>query len=272
MKKIFFLFYSCIFFNLISDSMYEQYRKNVYPPKGALLKAPWLKVWAKDFIQIQLNLFSVDTLKVLAFIVPIYVGTRKMDNRLQCCFYDENCHRNLCQAPKKFYEVVDKSVPALIGLLSSFTFWSNNPELRLTSFVYTEAVISYWIAKNIFKNSCKCDLNLRPKSEDFCKEKKWYGGFPSGHVGEAVLATFLFGMRHGPKWGVPLGIYTAIVFAASVNGNRHYLSQAVGGLGLGLIYGFASYALIESKISCPVDLHLTSGPNGYNGLRVGGTF
>src|SRR3990167_2356718 len=164
----------------------------IYPPKGALLKAEWLKVWVKDFFKMQTFLFTPDTLKVLAITVPAYIGTRQMDNCLQCCFYKDCCHKNLCQAPKTFYKIVDASVPALIGLFTALTFFSNDADLRLTSFVYTEAVISYWIVKNIFKNSNKCDLNLRPKHENFCKDKCYYGGFPSGHAGEAALAAILF--------------------------------------------------------------------------------
>src|SRR3990167_485076 len=268
-KKIFLS--SCIFLNIFSfgiQASSSAMADMVYPPKGALLKAEWLKVWVKDFFKMQTFLFTPDTLKVLAITVPAYIGTRQMDNCLQCCFYKDCCHKNLCQAPKTFYKIVDASVPALIGLFTALTFFSNDADLRLTSFVYTEAVISYWIVKNIFKNSNKCDLNLRPKHENFCKDKCYYGGFPSGHAGEAALAAVLFGLRYGPRWGVPLGIFTAVVFAAGINGNRHYLSQSVAGLGLGVIYGLAAYSFIESKISCPVDFCATSGPNGYKGLRA----
>lgn len=267
MKKISFIISSFVFIQLnifCADS--------IYPPKAALIKPCWLKVWAKDFFKLQAKVFSVDTVKVLAFTLPAYIGTRQLDENLQCCFYRDCCHKNVYQAHKAFYEFTDKGVPAMIGILSSFSFFSNNQDLRLTSFVYTEAVISYWILKNIFKNSCNCDLNKRPKNANFCKDQVYYGGFPSGHVGEVALAAVLFGLRHGPKWGVPLGVFAAAVFAASINGNRHYLSQVIGGLGLGLIYGLAANALIESKISCAVDFCFTSGANGYNGIKVGYSF
>jgi membrane-associated phospholipid phosphatase len=270
-RYLFAVIYLFISFNIYSCDN-QSLANAIYPPKGSLLKAKWLKVWVNDFFKLQTFLFTADTVKVLAITIPAYIGTRRMDNSLQCCFYRDCCHKNVCQAPKGFHTFANVSVPTLIGLLTGLTFVSDNPELRLTSFVYTEAVISYWIVKNIFKNCNKCDWNMRPKHEAFSKDKCYYGGCPSGHVGEAAVAAVLFGLRHGPKWGVPLGVFTAAVFAASINGNRHYLSQSIAGLGLGLIYGLAAYNLIESKISCPIDFCTTSGAGGYKGLRASYSF
>lgn len=246
----------------------------VYPPRGSLLNRKWLKIWVEDFFKLQAQLFTWDSVKILTAVVPVYLGTRKMDKDFQTCFYDSENHKNIHQIPKWLCELSDKGVPAMIAILSSFSIFSYNPELRLTSFVYTQAVIAYWIAKNIFKNSCNVDCNMRPKNEKFCNCDKCtaYGGLPSGHTGEAVLAAILFGLRHGPMWGIPLGLYATLVFGVSVSSNRHYISQVVGGVGLGMLYGVAAYNLIKSKFPYDISCGLRSDHKGRTLVDVNYSF
>lgn len=246
---------------------------DVYPPKNWIIQSKWLKMWAIDFLKMQIQLFTWDTMKILAVLLPAYFGTRTMDKDFQYYFYDGSAHRNIHQVPKWLCELSDKGIPAMIGILSSFSFFSNNPEVRLTSYVYTQATISYWIVKNIFKNSTyNCQFNARPKHEGYCKDCTAYGGFPSGHAGEAVLAAILFGMRHGPKWGVPLGIYATLVFGVSISSNRHYLSQVIGGVGLGMIYGVAAYNLIKSKFPYDISCGMSSDSKGRAMVNIGYSF
>lgn len=246
----------------------------VYPPKSWLVKRTWLGTWAKDFLLTFKNTLSWQTVKILGFAVPLYAGVKTMDKDLHTCFYQDCCHKNINQIPSSWIEIADKGVPAMIGLLSSFSFFSNDPELRLTSFAYTQAVIAYWITKNIFKNSLKCDFNVRPKNEHFCKcdSCKAHGGFPSGHTGEAVLAAVLFGLRHGPKWGVPLGAFATLVFGVSISANRHYASQVIGGLALGLIFGAASYKTITDKFPEDLGCSLWTDKYGRAGICIDYSF
>jgi hypothetical protein len=71
-----------------------------------------------------------------------------------------------------------------------------------------------------------------------------------------TFITTLFAMRHGPKFGIPLGIFGGFVFANFLSCNRHYVSQLVAGIGLGLFYAFAADKVINERlgrdISCNV--------------------
>lgn len=272
-KRLFFLFITltvCADVDINKDFVWD----DVYPPRTWVIKRQWLKTWAKDFLLTFRNTVSFETVKILGFTLPVYFGVRSMDKDLHSCFYKSCCHSNYHQVPKPLRELSDKGVPALIGVLSSFSFLSNNPELRLTSFAYTQAVIAYWITKNIFKNSQKCNFNERPKNENFCQcdDCTAHGGFPSGHTGEAVLAAVLFGLRHGPAWGVPLGAFAALVFGVSISANRHYASQVIGGFGLGLIFASASYRVIQHKFPEDLGCSLWTDKYGRAGVTIDYSF
>lgn len=254
------------------ESPKEYNMDDVYPPKNWLTKKKWLSIWVVDFFKMQGQLFTWDSVKILIPSIPAYLGARKMDEDLQDCFYDSNNHKNVHQIPRALCELSDKGIPVMIAILSSFSVLSNNRELRLTSFTYTQATIAYWIAKNIFKNTCQYAYNLRPKNEHFCKKCSTYGGFPSGHTGEAVLAAILFGMRHGPKWAVPLGLYSALVFGVSVSANRHYVSQVVGGVALGALYGVAAYNLLKTKFPYDITCGFSTDHKGNSVVGVSYSF
>ena len=78
-------------------------------------------------------------------------------------------------------------------------------------------------------------------------------------MANVVYMATLFGMRHGPAWGIPLGLFASFVFADFLNCNRHYLSQLVAGAGLGVIFAVAASKVVDKKLaerysfSCGVD-------------------
>lgn len=255
------------------DAKIKQFNwDDVYPPKGCFVKRKWVETWVKDFFLTFRNLVSWDSVTILGVLLPVYFGTRAMDKDFQKCFYCPSHHKNTHQVPESIINIANIGVPVMIAGLSSLALFANNPELRLTSFTYTQSVVGYWIAKNIFKDSCRWEHNARPKNEHFCKcdDCKAYGGFPSGHTGEAVLAAVLFGLRHGPAWGVPLGLYATLVFGVSISANRHYLSQVIGGVALGLMFAAASYKVIKDKF--PWDLGCTLYADNHNRPTVSVTY
>ncbi len=194
------------------------------------------------------NLFSVDSAKVITGFVPFYLLSRMHDEKLQVHFYDSSCHKNINQFPKHCHSIAHYGIGVPMVVLSSLAIFANDEDLRLTGRMFAIGLPFVHSGKDIIKKlrfkSC-----LRPWHENFNRHHRSSGGLPSGHMANVMFMASLFGMRHGPAWGVPLGLFAGFVFADFVNCNRHYLSQLVAGAGLGLIFAVAASKVVDKKLS-----------------------
>jgi len=206
-------------------------------------------VFVQNLVDVNRAVFkSVDTLKILTWVLPVYLFARWSDDVVHASFYDAALHQNIFQMPKAFQQFTNTGVTALTVVLSLLPLLPQiDLDLRRTSSLFGEGVVSLAVLRTFFKNSLKARSSCRPWNQHFSNKQRALGGFPSGHMAFAGYMTMLFGLRHGPKWGVPLSIFSAFAFFSSINCNRHYVSQLVGGLGLGIIYGYGSYQVLNSR-------------------------
>ncbi|OQA35639.1 MAG: PAP2 superfamily protein [Candidatus Dependentiae bacterium ADurb.Bin331] len=199
--------------------------------------------WCKEFVYIQWNLFSVDSIKVITAALPFYLSSRMIDEELHAHFYDRENHKNRRQIPSGFVNAIEKGSFAAVLFCGSFCIWSPNYHVRTVSRMFTMGVVSGLYAKDLIK-CAKTNVNLRPWNEHFSKHKRAHGGFPSGHMFEVSCLATTYGLEFGKRAWIPLGLFTGLVFAVSVNANRHYISQVFAGAALGAIYGIAIHKAI----------------------------
>lgn len=207
------------------------------------------------------NLFNWDTLKIAALTFPFFVGSRLLDEKLQRCFYDFDNHKNINNPPKWCHDFAEWSVAVPMIFCALEAVLARDDEFReacRTYFVGMPFVIS---GKDILK-SLHFDSCLRPWNQKFGCECRSPGGFPSGHVAEAVYAAVIFGLRYGPVAAVPLGTLAVGVGATFIACNRHYLSQLVAGAGLGAIFGLAAHKFIDEKMRLKYNLSVSLNAQG----------
>lgn len=201
-----------------------------------------------DAISLNLNLFTRSTLETITGCLPFYLLTRRIDEDIHSNFYEYGTHKNIYQFPKKCHSIAQKAVAIPMVGLSSLAVFAHDQDLRLTGRMIAIGLPFVHSGKNIIKTwrSKGC---LRPWNGKFSCVERASGGFPSGHMANVVFMTALMGIRHGPRWAVPLSIFSAFVMADFVNGNRHYVSQLVAGIGLGVIYAFAASKVVDGKLN-----------------------
>lgn len=204
---------------------------------------------AQDFIDVNRTVFtSVDTLKIFTGVLPVFLVARYADDDLHSAFYNMGTHKNKAQLPNWVHTFASKSVTAITATFAFLPFFNGvSEDVRHTCSVMTMGAISLSALRNFIKYSFKSRTAFRPWHESYSSTCRTLGGFPSGHMAMATYLASLYGLRHGAKWGVPLSAFAIFIGATSLNGNRHYASQLVGGFGLGFIYGFASYKLLNSR-------------------------
>jgi membrane-associated phospholipid phosphatase len=198
----------------------------------------------KEAAYLYWSLFSIDTAKILVGTAPFYISARIVDESLQEHFYDRSCHKNKKQFNHGFIEAVEKTAFAGPLLLATFWIWAPEEHARTTSRLFLVG----WLSGLYFKDFVKCaktNANLRPWHEHFSRERRAHGGFPSGHMFEASYMMMVWGLEYGIRAWIPLGIFSSMMFAVSVNANRHYLSQTIAGTALGIIFGFATHKAIQ---------------------------
>lgn len=224
-----------------------------------------------DAVDLNWQLLSLDSVKILTAFMPVYIITRMVDDPVQINFYDSSCHRNINQFPKACHNIAQYGVAVPMVALSSLALFAPDEDLRLTGRMFAIALPFVHSGKDIIKKlefkSC-----LRPWHQDFGRESRSTGGFPSGHMANVVFMATLFGMRHGPKWGIPLGLFASFVFADFLNCNRHYLSQLVAGSALGLLFAFAANKVIDKKLTQRCCVGLAPGVNGGTALQLSYNF
>lgn len=223
-----------------------------------------LRNWVRDLADMNRRLFSPRVLRPVAMSMPIYFASKEADEHVNCVFYDKDLHQNISNLPKCVPDYVSKSVAATIIAFSAIQMFTSRPDLRLSSDIFSKGAFSIWLTKNLIKNTVRLKICQRPKNGDFSQSCVYYGGFPSGHQASATYLATFFWMRQGPKWGIPLTLYAGSVFGAALEGNRHYVSQLIGGAILGLAYAFASREMIKAKVGSYVECN----PK-FDGNRVG---
>lgn len=215
------------------------------------------------------NIFTIDTLKILAGTVPIYFSTRSFDQRVQDRFYDRTCHKNINQWHKAHKKIARYGVTIPIVVLSISSLFTSNEEFRQTGKVYLLGLPFVMLGKDLIK-TVKLDCCLRPENEHFCRFKRSHGGFPSGHMALATYTAVLYGLRFGKKFAIPLGGYAAYLGFAFINSNRHYTSQIVAGVALGAIYAFAASKVVDTSLSRnnALSVSLEATPKGQTAINI----
>jgi hypothetical protein len=232
----------------------------MYAPlnQDSLLKDSFKSV-AWSAIDLNLNLFHWDSLKVFVATFPIYAAARMADEKLSHCFINRRLHRNKHQMSEFGHQFGQYAIafPCFIGACLSVA--ARDPDVRQTSrmfcigfpFVY---LVSHALLKK-FDYGC---AGLRPWCEFFSRHKRSPGGLPSGHMALYSYAAFLYGLRFGPKYALPFGALAAFSGIALINCNRHYASQIVAGAGLGALYALAVSKTVDKKLGqsyeCSLDL------------------
>lgn len=227
----------------------------------------FLRDLAVDAIRLNLNLFSVDSAKIVTGVMPFYIGTRFLDEKLQCHFYDPAHHKNINQFPHAAHALAKSGVAIPILFLSSAYFWGWNDDLRYTGWMTGIGIPFVQSGKDVIKKA-RAKGCLRPWHEDFSKEKRSSGGFPSGHMANIAFMTTLWGIRHGPKWAVPIGLFGVFVMVDFINCNRHYVSQLVAGVGLGVLYGVAASKVVDKKLDEKWNIQLGASKQGDPCLQL----
>jgi len=202
----------------------------------------------EEAIRLNLNLISMDTIKVITAFTPFFLATRMADESIHSNFYDKKSHKNNNQMNQNFITAINKGCDLGIISLSSLAILAWNDQLRLTARIFAIGALSALYAKDFVKK-LHIKACLRPWNEHFNAEKQSYGGFPSGHMIEASYMLTVWGLQYGLKAAIPLGIFAGLSFGVLVSSNRHYASQAVAGAGFGVAFGLAAHRLITTKIS-----------------------
>jgi len=216
----------------------------------------------QDALELNYNLLSLDSVKIITGITAPYLLLRMADDRMQSTFYDPATHTNICQLPQSCHKVAKYGVGIPMVALSSLALFAHDPDLRLTGRMLAIGLPFVQSGKDIIKK-LRFNCCLRPWHQDFSNKERSSGGFPSGHMANAVYMTTLFGMRHGFWWGMPLGMLSTFVFADFFNCNRHYPSQLVAGVGLGMLFAFAADKVISKRLQSMKDcFSICSDSNG----------
>ena len=212
------------------------------------------QVWATvgDIGDFHRALFSRDSLNIIAGCIPVYCVARQCDECLHRCFYQQSTHTNIRQLPVWSVACANIGVLAVPMLITGgLALCSSDTVIKTTSRVFIMSLPFTWVAKRMLK-LLTGDFCLRPRNQYFSRYKRMCGGFPSGHMFEAVYMATLFGLQWGYRWGVSLSFGAVFLGVNFIVCNRHYISQLVAGAALGLIYGCAAHKLIQKKISWQV--------------------
>ena len=225
----------------------------------------------KDIAILHKNLISLSSLKIIACVAPIYAFTRALDDDIHHCFYDHEHHKNVYQFHNHCHWLSSRGLAIPILLCGGFTLLSPNVESRTTGFIFLLGMPFVIFGKDLLKR-WEAPHCLRPRNEHFSRHHRAHGGFPSGHMAEAMYMTVLFGMRYGKKAWIPLGAYSAFMLATFVNCNRHYVSQMVAGAALGAMYAVAANKLINAKLMRNVEVSVGVSPQGRALMQAGISF
>ncbi len=238
-------------------------RRPVHGPKMAAFVGDIFR----DIGILNRNLFLWNSFKVISTTFPLFVGARMIDEKLQRCFYDPSCHKNLNQMPSWCHTTAKVSIGLPLVLLGLDGLLSQDRDKFYTAkimLVGTPFVI--WTKKLV--KQMQFESCLRPWNEKFSCVERSFGGFPSGHMAQAMYTAVLYGTRFGPQYALPLGFLATFLGITFVTCNRHYLSQVIGGAGFGTMYALAANALVDSKLTERVKLAMKVDERGAPTLSL----
>lgn len=201
-----------------------------------------------DALRLGVNLFSMESVKVLTGFAPLFIITRRFDESLHMKFYDDVNHKNINQLPQVCHTFAKDGIAIPMLLVSGLWIYGWNDDLRQTGRMAAIGIPFVQCGKDLIKQ-LRLRFCLRPWHENFSSKERASGGFPSGHMATAIYVSSLMWMRHGPQWGVPLTAFAVAMGLDFLNCNRHYLSQMVAGAGLGLIFAYAANKVIDANLA-----------------------
>lgn len=225
----------------------------------------------EDILVLNRNLFLWNSFKVVATTFPLFVGARMIDEKLQNCFYDSNNHKNLNQMPAWCHDVAKASIAFPIVFLGLKGLLSKDKDEQYTSKIMLVGMPFVIWTKKLVKQM-KFQACLRPWNEKFSCEERSFGGFPSGHMAQAMYTAVLYGVRYGPRYSIPLGVLAGFLGVTFVTCNRHYISQVIGGASFGTMYALAANTLVNSKMTENVKLGFKFDDRGAPTLSVAFNF
>ncbi len=208
----------------------------------------------KDILVLHKNLLTWNTFKIVSAIFPMYVGARMIDERIQRNFYDHGNRKNINQPPSWCHDVAKTSIAIPLVALGLNAFFSTQNDQRWTAQIMLLGMPFVIWTKKLVKQ-LKFDACLRPWHEKLTHGKeRSFGGFPSGHMAQALYMAVLYGSQFGPRYSIPLGGIAAFIGTTFVACNRHYLSQIIAGGAFGSIYALAAVKLVQKKLTDHVKL------------------
>lgn len=83
-------------------------------------------------------------------------------------------------------------------------------------------------------------LGLGVSKEFYSMSPVVFGALPSMHAGFTMLG-FLYALKLGKKWSVPIGIYTFGMWISALYLEHHYVVDLL----LGILYAFIAYVMME---------------------------
>ena len=272
-KKIFILIYSLTIIGNIY-SVCKEPTSPRYKTHGATRFTQFFCDVLMDAADTYKNIFSTaSTYKAFVATLPIYAVSRMMDHEIHSWFYDYRTHKNINSMGCRWHKLAETWViRGIAGFALGGLFFAHDARLRETCFSFLIGLPLVILSSNVIKAMANGEFCLRPWNGNFSCKKRVIGGFPSTHAAQVAFATTLFGMQEGIPAAVPLGILSTYVFIAFINDSRHYLSQIVGGVGLGVVHALATSKIVDSKISQKLDLGVDFDAKGNPALKVGFNF
>ncbi len=201
-----------------------------------------------DALRLNVNLFSMESVKVLTGFTPFFIISRRFDECLQKKFYDQDAHKNVNQLPQMCHTFAKDGISIPMLAVSGLWLYGWNEDLRQTGRMAAIGIPFVQCGKDLIKQ-LRLRFCLRPWHENFSRYERSSGGFPSGHMATAIYVSSLMWIRHGPKWGIPLTAFALAMGIDFLNCNRHYLSQMVAGAGLGLMFAYAATKVIDANLA-----------------------
>lgn len=221
----------------------------------------------QTIITLHTNLISWDTFRLVVTVFPFFILSRMHDKGLHSCFYHHKHHKNKDQMPHFFFELSEVGIGVPIILLGSYALYGRTAETRKVGRTFLTAMPFVIFGKDILK-MLDYDFCKRPWNEKFSRHHQAHGGFPSGHMAQAVYMASFFGMEYGPSHAIPLGIFAGIVGITFINCNRHYLSQIVAGAAWGGMFAISSHKIMEKYNAKRKNIELGLGVNDYGGAAM----
>lgn len=108
-KTVLLIILNLVITNLLVWNSSECIKKNIYITKCIKKErlmhrtAHFFGEIIVDALMLNINVFSIDSVKVITAFTPAYLISRMFDERVQENFHDRMQHKNIYQLPKKYH-------------------------------------------------------------------------------------------------------------------------------------------------------------------------